>query len=121
MRMLRKKQPDDLRYTSPAKARKLANKTVTIIFNKIECISSIDNRAGKGLVAAAMPLVVVCGQPCSGKSTIVQKLSAAFQGKGLPVEVVDEPSLHLERSSAYTGKDKRSRDNAQWFGMSTMR
>ncbi|GLC51570.1 hypothetical protein PLESTB_000516700 [Pleodorina starrii] len=50
-----------------------------------------------------MPLVVICGQPCSGKSGIAARLLALFQGAGLPVELVDEPSLHLDRNAAYTG------------------
>ncbi|KAG2438046.1 hypothetical protein HXX76_005658 [Chlamydomonas incerta] len=50
-----------------------------------------------------MPLVVVCGQPCSGKSTVAAKLVTLFQEAGLTVELVDEPSLHLERNAAYTG------------------
>ncbi|KAG2489062.1 hypothetical protein HYH03_012498 [Edaphochlamys debaryana] len=50
-----------------------------------------------------MPLVVVCGQPCSGKTGIAAKLAARFAEAGVPVEVVDEQSLHLERNAAYTG------------------
>ncbi|KAG2450666.1 hypothetical protein HYH02_004506 [Chlamydomonas schloesseri] len=50
-----------------------------------------------------MPLVVICGQPCSGKSTVAAKLVNLFQEAGLSVELVDEPSLHLERNAAYTG------------------
>eukprot|EP00198_Chlamydomonas_reinhardtii_P002189 XP_001691525.1 predicted protein [Chlamydomonas reinhardtii] len=50
-----------------------------------------------------MPLVVICGQPCSGKSTLAAKLVNLFQEAGLPVELVDELSLHLERNAAYTG------------------
>eukprot|EP00898_Chlorokybus_atmophyticus_P006898 jgi/Chlat1/7209/Chrsp57S06758 len=66
-----------------------------------------------------MPLVVICGQPCSGKSTFARALSAHFQQQQqsdsngqsettshsnhhrAPVHVVDEPSLHLERNAAY--------------------
>lgn len=47
-----------------------------------------------------MPLVVLCGQPCSGKSTVAAKLQGLL-APDHPVHVVDEPSLHLERNSAY--------------------
>ncbi|PNH08860.1 Protein KTI12, partial [Tetrabaena socialis] len=49
-----------------------------------------------------MPLVVLCGQPCSGKSTIGAKLASLFQETALPAELVDEPTLNLERNAAYS-------------------
>lgn len=52
----------------------------------------------------AMPLVVLCGQPCSGKSRIAAKLAEAFRALGHEVAVVDEPSLHLIRDQSYKGK-----------------
>ncbi|GFR52741.1 hypothetical protein Agub_g15352 [Astrephomene gubernaculifera] len=50
-----------------------------------------------------MPLVVLSGQPCSGKSGIASKLAALFEQAGLTVELIDEPSLHLDRNAAYSG------------------
>lgn len=47
-----------------------------------------------------MPLIVISGQPSSGKSTVAAKLSQLLQ-PGHPVHIVDEPSLHLHRNSAY--------------------
>lgn len=47
-----------------------------------------------------MPLVVLTGQPASGKSTAAARLRALLAPHGA-VEVVDEPSLHLERNRAY--------------------
>lgn len=47
-----------------------------------------------------MPLVVLAGQPASGKSTAAARLRELLQGHG-PVELVDEPSLHLQRNAAY--------------------
>jgi adenylate kinase family enzyme len=47
-----------------------------------------------------MPLIVLSGQPCSGKSTIAAKLCELLQ-PAHPVHVVDEPSLHLERNNSY--------------------
>ncbi|KIY99639.1 putative Protein KTI12 like protein [Monoraphidium neglectum] len=48
-----------------------------------------------------MPLVVLAGQPASGKSTAAAQLRALLELHG-PVEVLDEPSLHLERNAAYS-------------------
>lgn len=50
-----------------------------------------------------MPLVVLCGQPSSGKSTVAGQLAEAFKNKGYEVQIVDEPSFHLIRNEAYQG------------------
>ena len=47
-----------------------------------------------------MPLVVLTGQPASGKSTVAARLRALLEPA---CTVVDEPSLHLERNAAYAG------------------
>ncbi|KAF3340971.1 protein KTI12 [Carex littledalei] len=55
-----------------------------------------------------MALVVMCGQPCSGKSTAVIRLADALQSASatggdqrLTVRVIDESSLHLGRNQSY--------------------
>ena len=58
-------------------------------------------------------LVVLCGHPCSGKSSFATLLQtriaemAQAQGSGEPsipnCVIIDEPSLHLTRSDAYKG------------------
>lgn len=48
-----------------------------------------------------MPLVVITGQPASGKSRAAAHLRALLEPHG-PVALVDEPSLHLERNQAYS-------------------
>lgn len=50
-----------------------------------------------------MPLVVLAGQPASGKSTVAAQLVELLQQAGT-VELVDEPSLHLERNAAYASE-----------------
>uniref|UniRef100_A0A383WLJ4 Protein KTI12 homolog n=1 Tax=Tetradesmus obliquus TaxID=3088 RepID=A0A383WLJ4_TETOB len=57
-----------------------------------------------------MPLIVLSGQPCSGKSTVAATLQQLLQPSH-PVHVVDEPSLHLERNTAYqtTVQEKATR------------
>lgn len=51
-------------------------------------------------------LLVLCGRPCAGKSTVAQQLQALFIAQGLTVELVDEQSLHLQRDAAYSGKQQ---------------
>lgn len=50
-----------------------------------------------------MPLVILCGHPASGKSTVASKLAESFTTLGFATTVVDEPSLHLERNASYQG------------------
>jgi protein KTI12 len=52
-----------------------------------------------------MPLVVVCGQPCSGKSGVAGALAALLQARSphLKVVIVDEEGLHLDRNASYRG------------------
>jgi molybdopterin-guanine dinucleotide biosynthesis protein len=50
-------------------------------------------------------LIVLVGQPASGKSTIAADLADRLRARGLdPVHIVDEPSLHLLRNEAYASK-----------------
>jgi ABC-type cobalamin/Fe3+-siderophores transport system ATPase subunit len=52
-----------------------------------------------------MALVLMCGQPCSGKSTAAACLIKALeQQHGTPVILIDEPSLNLDRNHSYQGK-----------------
>lgn len=49
-----------------------------------------------------MALVIICGQPCSGKSTAAACLTKALEkASNVPVILIDEPSLNLDRNSAY--------------------
>jgi len=49
-----------------------------------------------------MALVLMCGQPCSGKSTAAACLIKALeQQHGTPVILIDEPSLNLDRNHSY--------------------
>ncbi|KAG6492475.1 hypothetical protein ZIOFF_047438 [Zingiber officinale] len=53
-----------------------------------------------------MALVVICGQPCSGKSTAAACLADAIQSVDGPkpsVRIIDESSLHLGRNQSYAG------------------
>jgi protein KTI12 len=46
-------------------------------------------------------LVIMCGVPCSGKSTAAAELASALSAKGIRTTTVDEPSLHLHRNAGY--------------------
>jgi protein KTI12 len=51
-----------------------------------------------------MAVVIICGQPCSGKSTAAACLTKALEkASNMPVILIDEPSLNLDRNSAYQG------------------
>ena len=51
-----------------------------------------------------MALVVVSGQPSSGKSEASAELKKLLQAKGQEVYVIDEPSLQLLRNDSYKGE-----------------
>uniref|UniRef100_A0A0E0BID4 Uncharacterized protein n=1 Tax=Oryza glumipatula TaxID=40148 RepID=A0A0E0BID4_9ORYZ len=53
----------------------------------------------------SMALVVICGQPCSGKSAAAACLAAALcsSTSDLTVRIIDESSLHLGRNDSYKG------------------
>lgn len=53
----------------------------------------------------SMALVVMCGQPCSGKSEAAACLAAALRSSvpDVTVRVIDESSLHLGRNESYKG------------------
>lgn len=50
-----------------------------------------------------MALVVICGQPCSGKSTAALCLSEVLKERGSKpaTRIIDETSLHLDRNQSY--------------------
>lgn len=50
-----------------------------------------------------MALVVICGQPCSGKSTAAICLAEALKASesNLTVRIIDETSFHLNRNQSY--------------------
>lgn len=54
---------------------------------------------------SSMALVVMCGQPCSGKSAAAACLAAALRSSSpdLTVRIIDELSLHLGRNDSYKG------------------
>jgi len=59
-----------------------------------------------------MPLLLMCGYPCSGKSTVASKLRDYFVTQGKRVEIVSDDSCGLDRNITYNsaaGKEKEAR------------
>jgi tRNA uridine 5-carbamoylmethylation protein Kti12 len=52
-----------------------------------------------------MPLLLMCGQPCSGKTTVAKKLAELLREYGIEVVTINETSLGLERNLAYKGDE----------------
>lgn len=50
-----------------------------------------------------MPLIVLSGQPASGKSSVAEKLRSLLEPDN-QVQIIDEESLYLERNAAYKSK-----------------
>ena len=50
-----------------------------------------------------MPLLVICGQPCSGKSTVAEKLADRLRHAGIEVQIKNESSVGTDRNMAYKG------------------
>ena len=58
-----------------------------------------------------MPLIIVTGHPCSGKSTFSLKLQEYLEGKGCEVRVVNEESEKVNKVEGYadSGNEKTTR------------
>ena len=50
-----------------------------------------------------MPLVMMCGQPCSGKSTVARALMAALEQRGVAGVLVDDVILPVSIAQAFAG------------------
>jgi protein KTI12 len=48
-----------------------------------------------------MPLIVIVGGPCSGKTTIAKKLEQYLKDKGKDVILINEESLHINKIDSY--------------------
>ncbi|KAJ0094507.1 hypothetical protein Patl1_16703 [Pistacia atlantica] len=70
-------------------------------FNRL-AIGAVGEQSS-GSIFARMALVVVCGQPSSGKSMAAMCLAEALKGSELKetVRIIDETSFHLDRNQSY--------------------
>lgn len=50
-----------------------------------------------------MPLIILCGQPSSGKSTVAAAIEHQLKQKQKDVIVISEQTLHQDRNAAYSG------------------
>lgn len=53
---------------------------------------------------SSMPLVVISGQPCSGKSQTAAELAGVLRDAGHQVVVVSDESVGVSRCEAYKGR-----------------
>lgn len=52
-----------------------------------------------------MPLIVMCGYPCSGKTRRAEELKVYFEQKcGRKVYIVGDRALDVEKNTVYAGK-----------------
>lgn len=55
-----------------------------------------------------MPLIIMSGIPCSGKTTVAKKLAAFLEREaGKKVDIVNEESLNLNKQASYRGMPAR--------------
>eukprot|EP00106_Octopus_bimaculoides_P021614 XP_014789056.1 PREDICTED: protein KTI12 homolog [Octopus bimaculoides] len=53
-----------------------------------------------------MPLVILCGLPCSGKSTVSQSLASYFREQSKNVDIISIHSIGLDRNSLFADSMK---------------
>lgn len=58
------------------------------------------SRAG---AAGGMALIMMCGQPCSGKTTIARSLMSALEERGIAGVLVDDGVVPLPLAQAFAG------------------
>lgn len=52
-----------------------------------------------------MPLVVLCGNPCSGKSTVAEMIQEECSKSGMKAEIISELSLQrVDKNECYRGE-----------------
>ncbi|WJZ80125.1 hypothetical protein VitviT2T_000063 [Vitis vinifera] len=88
------------------KEKKASDSTISLPSPTVERFSSkehLNTSQTKPHISTQMALVVICGQPCSGKSTAAVCLDGALKDSEskLTVRVIDEASFHLDRNQCY--------------------
>lgn len=53
-----------------------------------------------------MPLIVVTGRPCTGKTTFATEMALYLSNKGCKVEVINEERLNISKSEGYKSSAK---------------
>ena len=54
-----------------------------------------------------MPLIVLTGLPCSGKTILAIMLKVYLESKSMEVEIVNEESLNIDKNVGYSGEKRR--------------
>lgn len=84
----------------PAESPSTPSSSVSEMALSLTCYLPLDlGSSGK----ADMPLIVLCGQPSSGKSSVTSLIEQQLQQQDKAVVVISEQSLHQERNLAYQG------------------
>ena len=53
-----------------------------------------------------MPLVMLCGLPCAGKTSVATMLAKYLKEAGQDVALIDDSIAHLSRNEGYKGRDR---------------
>ena len=56
-----------------------------------------------GIYVFKMPLIIMCGFPCSGKSKRAQELRNYLENRGKTVYLASDESSSLDRNTVYSG------------------
>lgn len=82
-----------------------------IIFNMVDLSqqqqvsAKISENQKSQALSENMPLVILCGYPCSGKTKRAEELKNYFENsRGKTVHLTSDESLNLERNTVYAGK-----------------
>ena len=66
-------------------------------------------RKNRKILYISMPLVIMCGYPCSGKSKRAKELKNYLENsRGKTVHLASDESLNLERNTVYAGRFTRA-------------
>ena len=66
------------------------------------CLVHLQQSSGAG-AAFGMALIMMCGQPCSGKTTTARRLMSALEERGIAGVLVDHGAVPLPIAQAFAG------------------
>ncbi len=69
---------------------------------ELGCLVQLKHSSRAG-AAGGMALIMLCGQPCSGKTTIARSLMSALEERGIAGVLVDDGAVPLPIAQAFAG------------------
>ena len=63
----------------------------------------MDDRGSAATDDVKMPLIILCGQPSSGKSGVALAIQKQLCSTSREVTLISEQTLHQDRNAAYKG------------------